>query len=148
MKKIALIFGAVVLAIGMAPLPAAATTDESVGPPINILVGTPTTFPAGTPFHIKHGWGLEPSSDAVGKYSFALEVDGAYGAEDFVLRSVITGNLDVLARTWVFNFPSGMTGTHTFVGRWLAPCYVTPGPCSNPNAAVEVDRHTLTVTFS
>ena len=147
MKSLVLIFGAV-LAIGVAPLPAAATTNEPVGPPINILVGVPTTFPAATPFHIMHGWGLDPSTDAVGKFSFALEVDGTDRPEDFVLRSVITGSPDLLARTWVFNFPYGMTGTHTFVGHWLAPCYVTAGPYSNPNAVVEVDRHTLTVTFS
>jgi hypothetical protein len=147
MKKLAIIFG-VVLVIGVAALPAAATTQQPVGPPINVLTGTPTTFPAKAPFHIEHGWGLDSSDDAVGKLSFALEVDDTYRAEDFVLRNVITGKPDVLSRIWVFNFPSGMTGTHTFVGHWLAPCYVTAGPCSNPTAIVEIDRHTLTVTFS
>jgi hypothetical protein len=147
MKRLAITLG-VVLAIGVAVLPAAATTQQPVGPPINVFAGTPTTFPASAPFHIEHGWGLGSSDDAVGKFSFALGVDDTYRAEDFVLRTLITGNPDVLSRIWVFNFPSGMTGTHTFVGHWLAPCYVTAGPCSNPNTVVEVGRHTLTVTFS
>jgi hypothetical protein len=78
MQRIAFMFVAL-LAGGVAALPAVA--KEPVGPPINILVGPPTTFPAGTPLHIKHGWGLDGSMDAVGKLGFALEVDGTYVAK-------------------------------------------------------------------
>ena len=147
MRRLALILGGL-LAVGVVPIPATATTQQPVGPAINLLLGEPTTFPAGAPFHLKHGWGLGPSDDAIGKFSFALEVDGSFRTEDFVLRTVITGDPDVLSRIWVFNFPSGMTGTHTFVGHWLTPCYATAGPCSNPTAVVEADRQTLTVVFS
>jgi hypothetical protein len=27
----------------------------------------------------------------------------------------------VVSRVWVFNFPDGLSGTHTFTGHWVTP---------------------------
>ena len=139
----------VTLALAVVAMPASAASREPIGPSINVLLGTPTTFPSGAPFHIGHGWQLSSDGDALGQYRFALQVDGTYRTEDFISRTVTSGNPDLLNRFWVFNFPSGLSvGPHTFVGHWLARCSVTSGPCSNPNAVVDADVRTLTVTFT
>ena len=128
--------------------PATAAKKEPIGDRINVLIGSPTTFPAGSPFHILHGWVPTSDADAIGIFDFELEVDGVLRKEDFVLRSAESGDPDVLIRLWVHNFPNGMTGTHTFTGHWLGPCeLVTPGSCAQPNAKVEALSRTMTVTF-
>ena len=162
MKKV-VIAALAALSILLLGSSAAATTKEEIGPRINVLLGTPTTFPANTPFHIRHGW--SPTEDftppAIGDYSFALDVDGVPRAEDFVIREAIpppaTGfdfDTPIQVRTWVFNFPTGMTGIHTFTGHWFQPCaaavefHAYPGPCTSPSASVEEETHSLTVTFT
>jgi hypothetical protein len=141
---------------------AAATTKEEIGPRINVLLGTPTTFPANTPFHIEHGWGVPPEGryDAIGEWSFVLDVDGMRRAADFVIRETFppfdTGlSVPFLGRTWVFNFADGMIGTHTFTGHWLAPCQAAvdsglfAGPCpADPAQVVDTLTRSLTVTFT
>ena len=129
---------------------AAAGSKQRLGSEINVLVGTPTTFTAGAPFHIAHGWvAIDTTvSSAVGKFSFSLQVDGVYRSESFVERTVEpNGTVD---RFFVFNFPSGLpAGSHTFIGHWLAPCYAVSGCTTvNPNTVVEAFQRTLTVTFS
>ena len=55
--------------------------------------------------------------------------------------------------SWVYNYPEGMTGVHTFTGHWLGPCKVLvdtglyPGPCDKPMEVIEAGTHTLQVTF-
>jgi hypothetical protein len=81
-------------------------------------------------------------------------VDGVSRREAFVERTVVSGDPDLLTRIWVFNFPEGMTGTHTFTGHWLGPCQglvdegFIPGPCGRPNEKVEAFAQSLTVTFT
>ena len=85
---------AVAVLVSAATAPAAAPAKERVGGRINVILGTPTEFPAGDPFHISHGWGPESGisdADAIGRYRFELEVDGVRRAEDFVERSVVPG---------------------------------------------------------
>lgn len=148
-------FGALLVTVGA---PAAASSKEPVGGRINVLLGTPTEFPAGAPFHVRHGWGVESGitdHDAVGRYDFVLEVDGVRRGEDFVVRSVTPGTggaADTHALGWVFNFPNGMSGRHTFTGRWFAPCEIAVlggylGPCRTPTTPVEALRRSLTVDF-
>jgi peptide/nickel transport system substrate-binding protein len=129
--------GAAVLVAGA---PASAEPHERIGERINLLLGTPTTFPADQPFHIVHGWLLTSENshyDANGKFSFALEVDGEPVEPDFVERTSEDGRL---SRFWVFNFPGGLpAGTQSFTGRWIGPCqelvdfgYDVGGACENP----------------
>jgi peptide/nickel transport system substrate-binding protein len=134
---VALLAGTALIAAGA---PAAAGPQERIGPRINVLLGTPTTFPGLQPFHVVHGWVGGVSStdyDAFGRYSFSLEVDGQPVKADFVERTSDDG---ALSRFWVFNFSAGLpAGKHSFTARWLGPCqglvdagYDVGGPCANP----------------
>jgi hypothetical protein len=153
MKRLVITFLSL-LALGAVAVPAAATPKEPIGPAFSLLSGQPTTFAAGAPFHIANCWVVQSTSDAVGKFRIALDVDGTPQAEDFKLFSVTSGDPDLHFRCWVWNFPDGMsTGSHTFVEHWFVPCYAAAslgytGPCSNPNALVEVTTLSLTVVFS
>jgi hypothetical protein len=136
-----------------------ASAPAPVGERINVYLGRPTTLPAGQPFNIRHGWGIGPTeAAAAGIYSFQLDVDGTTRSADDIARS--TGSppateyeLPILNRTWIFNFPAGMTGTHRFTGRWIAPCGTAvkemgyPGPCHSPAEPVEALTRSLTVDF-
>lgn len=146
----ALIVTVVVALVALSPAvgcAVAASPQQPVGDRIDLLGGNLTTFPAGKPFHISHGHRLASDTDAIGVYEFELEVDGAYVEADYVDTSDMSGTPDTIEKTWVFNFPNGMTGTHTFVGHWLGPCQETDNPCTEPNAQAEYFPSTLTVTF-
>ena len=142
------------LALMLTTSPVFASSKLPVGEPISVGGGYPTTFPAGDPFHIKHGWAMETTENGPpGKYGFELYVDGERVKEDFVMR---TFNPDTHPVTfdlvWVHNFPDGMTGTRTFTGKWYAPCeYAIElgylGPCPQPNASVMIVEGNLTVEF-
>lgn len=134
---------------------AVAKNREPVGEQISIMTGAPDTFPEGEPFHISHGWALDPTLGfPIGRHGFELDVDGVPRDEDFVIRDRVQGSPEPLLRKWVHNFPDGMTGVHTFTGRWLAPCEAAvyygylPGPCDKPNEVVVALDLSLTVTFT
>lgn len=153
MKKI-LISIVIMLALLVVPTPAIAGEKVPVGDRINIFNSGAMDFPAGAPFHIAHGWVLNSNTDAIGVYDFKLEVDGTLlKKEAFVDRTLTGGDFDEFAKLWTFNFPNGMTGTHTFTGHWFGPCQplvdagAYPGPCSSLNQKVESRVSTLTVTF-
>ena len=87
MKKLGIAFLLMLLVTAVMALPAAAKPKEPVGTQLNILSTATTTFPANTPFHIRHGWAKNPTTEAVGHFSFALDLDGTRLSEDFVLRT-------------------------------------------------------------
>ena len=151
-KKILLI---VLIAALVFVVPAAAKGKTPVGERINVLFGTPTSYPAGEPFHISHGWLFDlPDHAPVGIWLFRLEVDGVFVEHDFVQTEIISKKPTTITKKYVFNFPGGMTGTHTFTGHWYGSCQVMvdtgyyPGPCPKPNAQIEFWTETLTVTFT
>ena len=134
----------VTLAVG----PVGATNQQPTGNRINLFLGD-QSYPASTPFHIKHGFLLNPTTDdAIGRYTFTLEVDGAARAADF--RTTGTLPDGSVEKWWYFNFPNGMTGTHTFIGHHFAPCGGPFLPCNGqrPNTLVDVSTLSVTVTFS
>ena len=140
------------LALMMIALPVAARGNDPVGTRIDVLRSTPTTFPAGYPFHIQHGFFAINSSTrkGIGQYDFKLEIDGEFVRADFRLfdTEVVAGETTQEV-WWLFNFPEGLTaGDHTFTGHWYLPCYLTPGPCATPNEKVETHSNSLTVTFN
>jgi len=140
---------------GVAP----AAEPVPVGDRINVFAGTPTTYPAGQPFHIRHGWsvGITAHPEQTGLWRFSLDVDGVPRAADdtdFNAEPAPTTGFDAprLNRGWIFNFPAGMTGRHTFTGHWIGPCELAvesgyPGPCNRPNEPVEALTRSLTVDF-
>lgn len=142
-------------------IPAAAVPEARTGQRINVLLGTPTTFPANQPFHVAHGWisslpreHEDSHFQAIGKFAFRLEVDGQTVEPDFVDRWV---SEDILHRQWVHNFPNGLSaGTHTFSGYFTGPCEglvsvgYNPGPCPKQNEVILAGGApvTLTVEFT
>jgi hypothetical protein len=149
MKKLGIALLLMLLVTAVMALPAASSEKkEPVGTRID-LFSPPITFAANTPFHIHHGWTTTPTTEAVGKFSFALDLDGTRLTADFVLKTPVSDPVpDSVERHWVFNFPAGLTGTHVFTGHFFAPCYVGPGPCDNPNEVIETGTVTRTVIFS
>ena len=133
--------------------PAAAGQDAPVGEKIRVREAA-IEFQAGAAFHILHGW-IQPSTDdAIGIFSFTLDMDGNPLNPDTKWFYSESGDPDLLTRLWVFNFPQGMpAGTHTFTGHWFAPCQYAmdwldyPGPCATPNARVETATRNLIITF-
>jgi hypothetical protein len=115
---------------------------------------TTQTFPAGQPFYLLHGWAPAPHEAsppaAVGQYTFMLSIDGAPVDPSYVERSTTVDDVTgpSLARFFVFNFPAGMSGTHTFVGTWYAPCSAWAS-CSgaSPTKPFVAATATTTVTF-
>lgn len=135
-----------------------AERPTEVGARIGIFGGATQSFPAGQPFHFSHGFVTTPGSNgSIGLWRFTLTLDGVEVKPSFIdLRETndpVSGHL--LHRVYVFNFPDGLIGTHTFGGSFAGPCdesvafgYFT-GPCPTPNALVVGDGFpvTTTVTF-
>jgi hypothetical protein len=143
----------VLLALLMAVVPVAAKHART-GDQINILFDPPATYPAGEAFHLAHGWILTKAEKPFGAYTFQLELDGVVVESDFVERSTTGGpGGPSFYRLWVFNFPAGLSGTHTFTGHWMARCQVLvdqgviTGPCADPNAFVDHYSDSITVDF-
>ena len=78
----------------------------------------PKTYPANTAFHIWHGFIFESGDGGRGRFEFQLEVDGVPATADFVDLEILDPGL---SKVWVFNFPDGLSGTHTFTGHWISP---------------------------
>ena len=154
MKKIhkLMIILVIMIILTIATPALASETSVPIGERINLYLGTPT-FAAGESFHIRHGWIQTSEDGAIGIFDFRLEVDGVYVSNFFRDFSAISGEPDTLRRIWVYNFPQGMTGTHTFTGHWFAPCQYAvdnlgyEGICTTPNQKVETNTKTLVVEF-
>ncbi len=142
----------IVALLSMATPAATAAKSVRVGDRLSLFGGY-TTFPAEQPFHIAHGWWNPTNIPGVGLFKFSLDVDGAPVRVDFIERSAISGDPDELLWVWVFNFPDGMTGSHSFTGHWTGPCQglvdmgVIPGPCEKTNKIIESASRTIIVDF-
>ncbi|HNR02016.1 MAG TPA: hypothetical protein PKK59_05740 [Anaerolineaceae bacterium] len=133
----------------------AASSKVRTGEQITMWISHSETFPAGEPFYIAHGW-ENPVGKMTGLYDFTLSIDGVPIAEDYNENSVIVepGNPPPwLRKIWVFNFPEGMTGHHTFIAEWGGPCQglvdleVIEGPCVKPNEYMVDKVETVVVDF-
>lgn len=137
---------------------AVADRAQPIGDRISVLSG-PSTFSAGEPFHIVHGWLNDPTWGVpLGRFDFQLEVDDVYWDEDFFITERVfdeVGQVWKIRRLWVYNFPDGLpAGEVKFMGHWLAPCEAAkdyhgyPGDCDKRNEIVEpYDDPPLLVMF-
>jgi hypothetical protein len=102
--------------------------------------GIDHSFPAGAPFYIWLGWFFNGRIHDVPKYGnfgAVVKIDGEVVSEDFIERT--SGGDGYVFWDWVWNFPEGMTGTHTFKASWYAACgYIwelapelLDGPCGD-----------------
>lgn len=128
--------------------PAFARHKETVGDRLSIYFSGDQTFPAGQPFYIQHGWSVGAPATHLGVLSFEVEIDGIPVSADFRLLTVDPeGDPVSKSITWVYNFPDGMTGTHTFTGHWITPCDWVYDDCENPVEPVESYSSIVVVTF-
>jgi hypothetical protein len=144
----------VVVALLLIVIPVSAKPKTPIGDRLNIWAGGPGTFPADQPFHIKHGWILTlPDEAPIGMWGFELEVDGVLTSHDFISQQIVGHRPTLVEKYFVFNFPAGMTGTHTFIGHWYGRCQeavdagLYPGPCESKHALVEYGTFTAVVDF-
>lgn len=155
-RRLTVVFVALLALLVASALPVAAGKPAPMGDQIDLINGVPTAFDAGEPFHIQHGWFFprEEASSLVprGRFGFALTVDGTARPADF---RTVTGGPVGTKRMWVHNFPAGLpAGDHSFDGWWLTPCQYAvdwgfyPGPCASPTEMVPAIEFSLTVTFS
>jgi hypothetical protein len=85
-----------------------------------------------------------------GQVRFKLEVDGVSVPPTYV---EFTRNLDpeypqwFLDRVYFFNFPNGMTGTHTFEGHWIVPCVFVDPACEPRMADYDLTHSEYVITF-
>jgi hypothetical protein len=140
---------AIALSVGLLVIlvaPVAAATKQPTGNRINLFLGN-QSYPASTAFHVKDGWlFLDPTTiDAIGKYSFTLDVDGSPRSADFKTSEESTDGS--LAKLWYFNFAAGMTGTHTFTGHFWGPCGAS-FPCNGQPSNTVVEQGTVSATVS
>lgn len=123
-----------------------------------LLNGSITEFPVGTPFHIAGEWAFIPSIDAQqrGLFDYSLDVDGVLREPTFIDRKFVNNDPvygDLLVSSWIYNFPDGLTGTHTFTQQHYGPCQRLvdigwyPGPCDSPVEIVGLGPNSVTITF-
>ena len=121
-RRFVLMFVVLVM-VAFAALPASAAPQvPTTGERILVSAGD-QDFPAGDPFHIRHGWGCEvgvPVCElpAGNQFTFRLFVDGT---QVHGRRLMLIEDTHWVLRVVVFNFRHGMTGTHTFRGEWRSP---------------------------
>ncbi len=151
MKKISWLFVFIMALVITTPVNAGAPAPT--GDRIMVLPPPdPAEYPANTPFFIQHGW--YPGPDVTpGQWFFALEVDGVRILPTLRTHTTFAEKGEVyFLRTWIYNFPQGMTGQHTFRGYWIAPCSYAldlelTDWCANPNADFAVFENEVTITF-
>ncbi|MGD8813811.1 MAG: hypothetical protein PVI78_04970 [Anaerolineales bacterium] len=157
MKKIRFV---VLLIVILSLVSVAASVQKRVGERINLIGPAYQTFEANAPFHIAHGWGCyfiitEFSGYACGAgiSPFTLMVDGQPVQFSFLDVSLINHVLyegeywRYRESIWIYNFPAGMEGTHTFTGTWWNQCKDVYGDaCEKPNQLVPTTR-TVVVEF-
>ena len=97
------------------------------------------------PFHLAHGWRSEigEPKNLTTRGGVRLEIDDFETPHDFIEYSMIVEeDTEYLVKYFVFNFPAGMTGVHSFemfysniCDFWLDEEYVNE--CDNPNEILE-----------
>ena len=125
----ALLFGLIVLGALVAFAgTASAFHHPTTGIRLNILTACPsssTTFPANTNFWVRHGWAFSDWSQASKNEQMAFKddttrfdllVDGSLVKSNRDTNYVVS--TDIYFKSFLTNFPGGLTGTHVFTGRW------------------------------
>jgi hypothetical protein len=147
----------IVAALFVITVPASAAKQTPTGPQIRVDPdGATVHYPADTSFHIMHGWhsalvpGEKPVIAMLAKAGFALELDGSYLGEDYIDRvketEEETGTIHFY-KLFFFNYPNGLSGTHTFTGHWTIECKYWQDECENPHEILEVQTRTITIVF-
>jgi hypothetical protein len=147
-RRILMLAGLAALLVAAMTGPALGRERTPTGDRIG-LFGGDRSYPADTSFYVMHGnAGVVDEDAAIGRNTFVLEVDGSAVPATYQTREEADG---LIVHQWVFNFPDGMEGVHTFTGHWYAPCGVATQflDCENatPTTPVEYETQQISVTF-
>jgi hypothetical protein len=140
---------------------AASSQKEKVGERLFFDIGGgDMSYEASHPFHIAHGWRSEigKSGKTTAKGGLRLEFDTNEVTEDFIEYFRLEEGDTVYIQKWfVFNYPVGMTDTHTFDFYYSNVCSFWLGQdlpfdpdvtyCENPNEILEFKLKSWTVHF-
>jgi hypothetical protein len=140
---------------------AASSPKERVGDRFFFPLGSGKLFyEASKPFHIAHGWREEigKSGKTTARGGLRLFIDGDEVTEDFIENFRLEEGETVYIQKWfVFNYPEGMTGTHTFDFYYSNVCsfWLDPPPphdpvvtyCESPNEILEFLLKSYKVKF-
>jgi hypothetical protein len=148
MKKMTFIVCAMLVLLLVIPVQAA--QHRTTGEQIDIYESGEQEFPANTAFYIAHGWQFDKGL-SIGLMEFSLDVDGDEVSPTYIDNTQTT--LEDNNHMWVFNFPEGMTGVHTFTGHWTGQCntllrYGLVSECSHPTARIDMITSEVVVTFT
>ena len=134
----------------------AAKPMQRIGEQLFIPLGSGTMYYyENFPFHIAHGWRSEIGNPqrTTARGGTRLEIDGMPIPHDFIERTIIEyEGTDYLAKFFVFNFPIGMTGVHTFDMYYSNSCdfWLERGDvaeCEKPNEILEFNLKSWQVVF-
>jgi hypothetical protein len=153
MKKFALLICAIMLLMSVNPVVAQGGRPEPTGDRIDLWAGD-QTYPANTAFYIGDSFYYDTGYQAYpGKFDIQLEVDSNFVNEDGVYHGAIVGeDVTYVVVGWLYNFPDGMQGTHTFEIHFMYACELAlqeglTDYCSYPTAPFEVLNLEAEVTF-
>ena len=138
---------ATALLLGLSAAPSiAAPKNQTVGDRLDLRDGD-QTYAASTPFHINHGFVNEVGDRALGLSDFVLDMDGVVLPADFVQWFPARDSGLTVGKLWFYNFPAGLTGTHTFTRHYFQACINDTVPCAG-NSLGEIATISAIVTFS
>ncbi len=130
----------------------------------HVRVGDRLVFPPGEgefdysanmPFYIAHGWSSTVGEDVkvTTRGGLRLVIDGEDVEEDFIeIVRTNDGVTNILSKWFVFNFPDGMTGTHTFEFYYSNTCSYfrdigLVDECDHANQIIELLTKSWVVNF-
>ena len=140
---------ATICLLGLTVAPSmAAPRNQAVGDRLDLRDGD-QDFPASTSFHINHGFLFTIGDRTIGLANFVLDMDGTPLTADFV-RWAPAGDGFTVNEFWYYNFPTGLTGVHTFTRHYFTACDNDAVPCDGNriNTPLETQTNSATVTFT
>jgi hypothetical protein len=93
-----------------------------------------------------------PPTGMVGLFRFELEMDGQPLRQNYIMTTLYPPDQPLwIDRDWVYNFPEGLSGNHTFTLHYYGACVAFGGYeyCPPPyrNEVLEVNTITAVVHF-
>ena len=154
MKKFTVIIIAIMLLMSVNPVAAYNQSIQPVGDRIDLSAGD-QTYPADTAFFIADSFYWETGfQNYPGRFDIKLEVDNRFVNEDSVQHFVMRGDdYNTVIIAWLFNFPDGMEGEHTFECHYILACalalqYGLTDTFSNPASPFEFMYAAAVVDFT
>jgi hypothetical protein len=131
---------------------------KTTGDRIDLHDRQPFTFPADTPFYIRHGYhNLNPKTSSYRRLDFKLFIDGVQQVHGSKKRgkTIFATGVEDYWLFWIFNFRQGLpAGSYVFRREYWIPCHVaaedweTVNNCADPNEIILGFSDDRTGTFT